>query len=287
MKKIFVILLYSAATDLLISSIKIFGGVISGSSALIADGFYTFSNFITDIVTLIGTKISKKRPNKLHPFGFGKVQYVASILMGFIIFTIGIFMLVINFLEKDFFPNGFTISIVFISILLKFFSSYLLLKIGKKEHHSLLITNAKISFTDIYSTSILLFLFIIAFFLKNNPIFHYIDILGGTIISIHILLIAFKLLKENIIAIIGEVDTNPELLKKLEQEVETIKNIDLVKAKLIKYGSYYKAQFSIRVNPNMKIKDFIKIEKRINRKIKKEKFGIKYITIDVVEYTKK
>ena len=75
-------LIYSMLNNLVISVIKIVGGFIFNLSSLLADGMHTFSDFITDIVCLIGSRISKKKPTKYHPFGFGKVEYLTNLFIG-------------------------------------------------------------------------------------------------------------------------------------------------------------------------------------------------------------
>ena len=64
MKLEFKILIYSMINNLAISIIKVVGGILFGLSSLFADGMHTFSDFVTDIVCLIGAKISKKKTNK-------------------------------------------------------------------------------------------------------------------------------------------------------------------------------------------------------------------------------
>lgn len=287
MKKIFCILIYSAITDFLVACIKLFGGFLSGCSSLIADALYTLSNFVTDIMALIGAKLAKKRPNKIHPFGFGKVEYVANIFIGFFIFLIGILMFLLCFQEKNLKPNVFTIMIILISIFLKLISSYLLFYNSKKEKNETLLMNSKIAFTDIYSTGAILIIIVLSFILKNKVLFYYIDLFTSIIIALHILKMAYHILKLNIIAIIGENDNDPKLIENIENEVQSIKGVTLIKTKLIKYGTYYKAELIIHINPNLKIKEFINIEKKINHKIKKSKYKIKYTTIEIDYSTKK
>lgn len=72
MKKEYAILIYSMVNNLIIAAMKIVGGVIFGLSSLFADGLHTISDFITDIILMVGVKISNKKATKHHPFGFRK-----------------------------------------------------------------------------------------------------------------------------------------------------------------------------------------------------------------------
>ena len=58
---------YSMFNNLVIAIIKVLGGLYFGLGSLFADGLHTFCDFLTDVVSMIGSKISKKRPTKYHP----------------------------------------------------------------------------------------------------------------------------------------------------------------------------------------------------------------------------
>ncbi len=281
MKRNTIILLYSATTDLLVSVMKFFGGIISHSGALISDATYTFSNFITDIMALIGTKLSKKRPNKSHPFGFGRVEYLASIFMGIIIFLIGIFMLTFSFQEKELFPQMTTIVIVIIAILLKIIASIFLFREGKREKNQLLLENAKIATVDIQSTFFVLLTIFLAFFFESNPLFPLLDIIISLFICFHIFQLSYRILKENMIAIIGTTENDNKLMHMIESDIKKIKGVEFVTVALIKYGIYYKAEVIVRIDENLTIRKFINVEKKIKKKLKNKKYHIRYVTIQI------
>ena len=97
MKLEFKVLIYSMINNLIISIIKIIGGMIFSLGSLFADGMHTFSDFFTDIVCLLGAKVSKKRPTKSHPFGFGKVEYLTNLFVGIVLVLLGIFIIINSF----------------------------------------------------------------------------------------------------------------------------------------------------------------------------------------------
>lgn len=73
---------------------KIIGGIFGRSSALIADGIHSFSDFISDILVIVMIGLSRKRPDRSHQFGHGKFETLATVLLGLllIIVAIGIFV---------------------------------------------------------------------------------------------------------------------------------------------------------------------------------------------------
>lgn len=282
MKKTLKALKLGAISDLFVTTSKLLAGFYSGSSALIADGFYTLSNFITDILAIIGITLTKKRPNRTHPFGYGKVEYLINIFIGVIIFLLGILIFFISFTNPTSRFANWIYIILLICIGIKICISHYLLKVGKETKSNLLISTAKIALIDTYSTGTILIILTLSNLFHHHIIFQYLDTLVSIIISFEILKLAYQLLKENMLAIIGEVDQNSDLMKQIEETVEAIPHVDLVDIQLIKYGSYYKASLKISLNPDIKLKQLIKIEQIINKKIKKKKFGIKYTTIEIV-----
>lgn len=276
-------LLFSMIIDFFVFLSKLICGIVSGSNALIADSFYTFSNFVTDILATIGTKISKKRPNKTHPFGYGKVEYLASIIIGFTILAIAIIIFSLSFLETKRSYHFWIYLVLGICIIGKCIISHYTLKIGKKQKSDILVSTAHIASIDIISTTCITIIMILTQLFPNTNMFLYIDRIFSIFISYEILRLAYHMLKENMLAIIGEIDQNETLVKQLEQVIEEIPHVNVVQVQLIKYGSYYKASLKISLSPEITLKQLLRIEHKINHEVKKKKFGIKYTTIEIVE----
>lgn len=72
-----------------LSVIKVSVGYPSGSLALVADGIHSLSDLITDIVVLLGEKLSSKKPDRSHPYGHGRAETFAGIAIAFILIFVG------------------------------------------------------------------------------------------------------------------------------------------------------------------------------------------------------
>src|SRR5699024_9684566 len=70
--------------------IKGIGGIISGSRALIADALHSASDIAGYIVVLFAVKIANKPPDKEHPYGHGKAENIASIIVALLLVIVGI-----------------------------------------------------------------------------------------------------------------------------------------------------------------------------------------------------
>ena len=67
--------------NILLSIVKVVGGILAASSSLISDGIHSASDVFSTIVVLIGAKISKKAPDKKHPFGHERFESIGSIVL--------------------------------------------------------------------------------------------------------------------------------------------------------------------------------------------------------------
>ncbi len=75
--------------NLLLSAFKMLVGFISGSIAIILDGVNNATDVMASVVTIVGTKLAARRPDKKHPFGYGRVEYLTSVAIAVIILAAG------------------------------------------------------------------------------------------------------------------------------------------------------------------------------------------------------
>jgi cation diffusion facilitator family transporter len=269
--------------NLLISIIKVSGGIIFHVSSLFADGMHTFSDFITDIFALIGSKISRKRPTKIHPFGFGRAEYITNLLIGVIIILLGIFILVTSFFKEPIVPSLAVIGLLIGVTLMKLYSVNTLLRNGEKLNSGLLLTAAKESMTDVYSSVGVVLVVIVMQFSNYLPILEYADILGSIIISLLVIKTGIPIIKQNVMNLIGEVDIEKTHLESIENILNNYEVINKHRTQLIKYGSYYKTHLTLELDPNITLREISDLENKLTIELKKNKtIKIKYINIDVV-----
>ncbi|OSM08632.1 magnetosome biogenesis CDF transporter MamM [Magnetofaba australis] len=71
--------------NLVLSAMKIFVGIISGSHALVADALYSAKDVVTSILIIVGLKISSQPLDEKHPFGHGKVEFLFSLVISIVL----------------------------------------------------------------------------------------------------------------------------------------------------------------------------------------------------------
>ena len=76
--------------NLVLSAAKIAAGVVGRSSAMIADGIHSLSDFVTDFIVIVFIKISSKNEDSDHPYGHGKYETFATMLISFALFIVAI-----------------------------------------------------------------------------------------------------------------------------------------------------------------------------------------------------
>lgn len=285
MNKEFKVLVFSMIMNLLISILKIVGGIYFHFGSLLADGMQTFSDFVTDIVSFIGAKFSKKRPTKSHPFGFGKMEYITNLVVGFLLFSLAIFIIINGYMSPWHIPSLSVLWILVIAFVLKGISIYFLYSVGKKINSQLLITSYSESKMDLYASSGVMIATILLQFSESIVIFRSIDMIVGFIIGFMVLKTSWDILRENSLNLIGKVEDNAELYKKIEDFLLDMKGVGKVKMYLIRYGKYYKIQLMIEMDPKLTLRQVTKLEEKIKRElVRHHSFHVKYPTIYVTSH---
>ena len=90
----------SFLVNLSLSLIKLLGAFLTKSKTLMSDAVHSLSDMTTDIVGLIGSKLSSKKPDINHPFGHGRIEYLTSIIMSILIIILGFGVLINSFNGK-------------------------------------------------------------------------------------------------------------------------------------------------------------------------------------------
>ncbi len=275
-------LIYSMINNFIISVIKIVGGVIFNLGSLFADGMHTFSDFITDIVCLIGAKISKKKPTKYHPFGFGKVEYLTNLFVGIVLLLLGIYIVISSFFKKSTIPPISVLMLLIVVFILKLSAIVIMHKIGDKIHSQVLITSVKESMADLYSTIGVVIITILLQFSNEFYILKYSDIVGSILIGLIVLKTSFTIVADNSLSLIGEVEEEDNKINKVRDFIKSKKGVKDIDIDLIKYGSYYKLQLNLELDSKLNLRQVSTIENNLRRDIIRHRsLNIKYVTIYV------
>ena len=207
-KKIIKTSIIGIIINFLLASFKAIVGIISGSIAIVLDAVNNLTDAASSLVTIIGTKLANKKPDREHPFGHGRIEYLSAMIISVIIMYAGISSL-IESIKKIIRPtvpdyNVYTVIVVVAAIFTKIIIGYYFKDRGKKLNSSSLVNSGKDALLDsVISFSTLMAIFIFTFTKIS------VEAYLGFIISIIIIKSGFDMIREAISSILGErVDVN-------------------------------------------------------------------------------
>ena len=201
--------------NFILSIVKVIIGIIANSMSIISDGLNNITDAGSSVITMIGFKMSQKKVDNDHPWGHGRMEYIAAFIVDMLIILVGIELLKSS-VDKIINPNmpeisTITITILVIAIIAKLWLFVFYKKIAKIINSEAIKGNAYDSISDVISTFVVLLSAIVAKF-SNISIDGYVSIL----VSIFILFTGFKALKETVDILLGA-KPDPELVKGIEE----------------------------------------------------------------------
>lgn len=146
--------------NILLVAGKLTVGIIAGSVAIIADAVNNFSDAASSVITLIGFKLAGQKPDKEHPFGHGRIEYVAGLIVSVLIIFMG-FELAWSSVEKIITPERTVFSyaaagVLIAAILIKVWLFYFNRKIAKRINSPSIAATATDSLSDVVATGVVL-----------------------------------------------------------------------------------------------------------------------------------
>lgn len=196
---------------------KLIAGLLSNSIAIIADAVNNLSDAASSAITLIGFKISEQKPDKDHPYGHGRVEYIAGLLISIAIVFMG-FELIKSSFEKIIHPQEMacdmiTVAILVASILVKIYMFSYNRSIGKKIESVVMSATATDSLSDTIATFVVLLSTLIYQFTSLN-----IDAYCGVLVGLFILYSGCNAAKETISPLLGQ-PPKPEFVDQIKDLV--------------------------------------------------------------------
>ncbi len=209
--------------NLLLSLLKLFIGIITASVAIVADALNNLSDAGASGISLISFKLSSKPADRDHPFGHARIEYIASMIVSFIILLVGFELMIdsgksILGLSDDAAPDFSIASLIILgaSILGKLWLALFYRSIGKKIDSGVIRAASTDSLTDCISTTAVLVSSII---IKITNI-EIIDAIVGLGVSVLIVVAGAKILNETKNSLLGEAPVSETVdgIKKIIKE---------------------------------------------------------------------
>lgn len=132
--------------NLILVTLKLAAGIFGNSSAMVADAFHSLSDLGSDLVVLLGLKISAKPEDDSHQYGHGKVETTTAVTVGIMLAFAGLYIFWKGanalYLEEETTPGLFALVAAFVSILVKEILFRITERVGRLEHKPSVIANA-------------------------------------------------------------------------------------------------------------------------------------------------
>jgi cation diffusion facilitator family transporter len=198
-------------------------GTFVNSLAIVSDGFNNLSDSFSNVITLFSYNLSGKKADRNHPFGYGRFEYITSLIIGLIIILVG-YELFTSAIDKILNPSGVKYNLIvlislILSIFIKLWMARLNYVIGKKTNSSIMIATYKDYTMDSVSTVATILSLVFSQF-TTLPV----DGILSLIVSGMIFYSGFGVIRETVGELLGK-KADPDLL---EEMLETIKNHDQV-----------------------------------------------------------
>lgn len=256
--------------NLILVAFKAFVGIVTNSIAITLDAVNNLTDALSSIITIIGTKLAGKAPDKDHPYGYGRIEYFSSVIIAAIVLWAGITAFMESW-PKIFTPdvtNYTTVSLVIVAVavVVKFVLGQYVKRVGEDINSQALVASGSDAFFDaILSLSTLIAAIV--------SIFFHISLEGilGVIISIVIIKASIDMLRETLDSMIGaRVDS--ELSRKIKTSILEVPGVyGAYDLSLHNYGPEdMQGSVHVEIDDTLTALDIQKLSRQISAKIFKE-----------------
>ena len=205
-------------TNVLLAAFKAAVGLLANSIAIVLDAVNNLSDALSSLITIIGAKLAGKQPDKEHPLGHGRVEYLSAMLVSAIVLYAGIVSL-IESVKKIIHPqvatySALTLAVLFVAIIVKIVLGHYVKNKGKQINSGALVASGSdASFDAILSASVLASALLYL-------IFHIsLEAYVGVIISLFIIKAGYNMLQETLDDILGH-RPDAQLIQQIKQIIQ-------------------------------------------------------------------
>ena len=269
--------------NILLFAVKFMIGFLLSSISVMADAWNNLSDAASSIISYVGVKMAEKPADEEHPFGHGRIEYIAAFVVSFLIMEVGLSFLKTS-IDKLMNPHQVVFEwapflILVLSVAVKLWLAHFNRKLGKRIQSQVMLATAADSMGDVITTSATIVSLIIYAVFDVN-----IDAIAGLFVSLVVMWAGFTIAKDTLKPLIGEAG-DPRLAERIQQEVESYEGIlgthDLI---VHNYGpNRSMATIHAEVPCDVDIADCHELIDKIEREVSKHQGIILVIHTDPIE----
>ena len=271
------------AVNVLLAAFKAVAGIVSHSIAVVLDAVNNLSDALSSVITIIGTRLAGKKPDKKHPLGYGRIEYLTAMLVAAIVLYAGITSLVesVKKIIEPQTPEYTTVSLIIIAVAVpvKILLGTFVKRQGRKVNSAALeASGADALFDAILSASVLICALIFIFFKVS------LEAYVGVIIALFIIRAGFEMMRDTLSDILGrraDVEVTKKIKSIIKEEPEVMGAYDLI---LNNYGpdrNYGSVHLELR--DTMTVEELDRLTRRVEESVYR-KTGVILTGIGVYSY---
>ncbi|MDD3455069.1 MAG: cation diffusion facilitator family transporter [Methanothermobacter sp.] len=260
-------------------------GITAGSVALVAEAAHTLSDILTSIITFIGFKVGMKPADLEHPYGHGRAEAIAGLI---IVLFLGIIAYeILSEAYKKLFiittpPDYLAAAMALVGIIANSIMTHYMMSIGEKINSPAIIADAQHQKIDILSCTLIL-----VGVIGSNLGLKFLDPLVAILIAIIVLKTAFDVGRENINNIMGKVPSR-SIMAEIRRSAMSIKGVMGIHNVRINYfGPYAAVDLHIEVDGDMNLREAHCLAHKVEKKIIEDIDLIRIVNVHTCPFNEK
>ncbi len=210
--------------NVILFAVKLAIGALLNSIAIMADAFNNLSDAASSVISFVGVKLAQKPADEEHPFGHGRIEYIAALVVAFLVIQVG-FTLFKSSIGKIRNPEELSFQLVpllilVLSVFVKLWMGLFNRKLGKRIDSKVMLATSADSLGDVVTTSATIFSVLICYFTGVN-----IDAVAGLAVSLLVMWAGIGIARDTLEPLIGQAP-DPELCARIKVAVEAYEGIE-------------------------------------------------------------
>lgn len=277
--------------NLILAVVKGIGGILGNSRALVADAAHSASDVVSSIAVYIGVRAAQKPPDQEHPYGHGKSENVATLIVAILLVVVG-FEIMYNSISSIWsdttneVTSMIVLYIIIFSLIVKEILFQYKFRLGTRINSPALIADAWHHRTDAISSAVALVgvgLTLIGA-RYDIPYLEFFDPIAGAVIAVIIMYMGFQLAKEAVSMTLEVVLNEREAagLMDTAMSVDKVVQVDALSAR--SHGSYVIVDIKISVDASITVEDGHKIGRNVKQQLIRKHDIVRDVNVHVNPY---
>jgi len=275
------ITLWGVVINLILSAIKITGGIFGHSQALFADGLHSLSDLVSDAMVLFAAKHASVDADEDHPYGHARYETLATVGLGLLLIGVaaGIGLEAISRLNQEVIPQRpqlYTLFIAALSIISKEVLYHATMRVSLRIKSRMLEANAWHHRSDAISS-------VIVFIGIGGTYYGYplLDIIAALLVAVMIVKIGIDLTRQGVQELV-DTALEPEIIEQIKRtilSVEDVKQLHLLRSR--RMGQHALVDVHIQVSPKLSVSEGHHISEMVEKRIKQAFEEINDVTVHI------